>query len=91
MLESIEARVEVQTNEPNRCHCPILLSNPFPRKISILTRLTLVLRVTLSADRSAVDPVVQEIMAGRRQMKETSTGKTMPSSYPLQEALAKMP
>jgi serine/threonine-protein kinase RsbW len=50
-------------------------------------QLTLVLRVTLSADRRAVDPVVQEIMAVVRQMKDVD-GKDDAIELSLQEALA---
>jgi serine/threonine-protein kinase RsbW len=50
-------------------------------------QLALVLRVTLSADRRAVDPVVQEIMAVVRQMKDVD-GKDDAIELSLQEALA---
>jgi hypothetical protein len=42
---------------------------PLPEKDFDPDKLHLVLRVTLSADRKAVDPVVQEVMAVVRQMK----------------------
>jgi len=50
-------------------------------------RLTLILRVTLAADRKAVDPVVQEIMAVVRQMTDVD-GKEDAIELSLQEALA---
>lgn len=50
-------------------------------------KLALVLRVTLSADREAVDPVVQEVMAVVRQMKGVD-GKEDAIELSLQEALA---
>jgi serine/threonine-protein kinase RsbW len=50
-------------------------------------KLHLILRVTLSADRNAVDPVVQEIMAVVRQMKDID-GKEDAIELSLQEALA---
>jgi serine/threonine-protein kinase RsbW len=50
-------------------------------------RLTLILRVTLAADRKAVDPVVQEVMAVVRQMKDVD-GKEDAIELSLQEALA---
>jgi serine/threonine-protein kinase RsbW len=50
-------------------------------------KLALVLRVTLSADRDAVDPVVQEVMAVVRQMKDVD-GKEDAIELSLQEALA---
>jgi serine/threonine-protein kinase RsbW len=49
--------------------------------------LHLLLRVTLSADRSTVDPVVQEVMAVVRQMKDID-GKEDAIELALQEALA---
>lgn len=50
-------------------------------------KLDLILRVTLSADRNAVDPVVQEVMAVVRQMKVVD-GKEDAVELSLQEALA---
>src|SRR5258707_11500138 len=50
-------------------------------------KLNLILRVTLSADRDAVDPVVQEVMAVVRQMKGVD-GKEDAIELSLQEALA---
>jgi len=50
-------------------------------------KLHLVLRVTLAADRMAVDPVVQEVMAVVRQM-EGMDGKDDAIELALQEALA---
>jgi serine/threonine-protein kinase RsbW len=49
--------------------------------------LHLILRVTLAADRKAVDPVVQEVMAVVRQMKDIE-GKEDAIELSLQEALA---
>jgi len=50
-------------------------------------KLSLILRVTLSADRNAVDPVVQEVMLVVRQMKDID-GKEDAIELALQEALA---
>ncbi len=50
-------------------------------------KLALILRVTLSADRTAVDPVVQEVMAVVRQMNGVD-GKEDAIELALQEALA---
>jgi serine/threonine-protein kinase RsbW len=50
-------------------------------------KLALILRVTLSADRKAVDPVVQEVMAVVRGMKGVD-GKEDAIELSLQEALA---
>lgn len=50
-------------------------------------QLTLILRVTLSAARNTVSPVVQEIMAVVRQMKDVD-GKEDAIELSLQEALA---
>jgi serine/threonine-protein kinase RsbW len=50
-------------------------------------KLHLILRVTLSADRNAVDPVVQEVMAVVRETK-TVDGKADAIELALQEALA---
>ena len=50
-------------------------------------KLDLILRVTLAADRNAVDPVVQEVMAVVRQMKVVD-GKEDAVELSLQEALA---
>jgi serine/threonine-protein kinase RsbW len=50
-------------------------------------KLDLILRVTLSADRNAVDPVVQEVMAVVREMKVVN-GKEDAVELSLQEALA---
>jgi serine/threonine-protein kinase RsbW len=50
-------------------------------------KLHLILRVTLSADRNAVDPVVQEVMAVVRETKNVD-GKEDAIELALQEALA---
>jgi serine/threonine-protein kinase RsbW len=50
-------------------------------------KLALLLRVTLAADRKAVDPVVQEVMTVVRQMKGID-GKDDAIELALQEALA---
>ena len=50
-------------------------------------KLDLILRVTLAADRNAVDPVVQEVMAVVRQMNVVD-GKQDAIELALQEALA---
>jgi serine/threonine-protein kinase RsbW len=50
-------------------------------------QLHLILRVTLAADRKAVDPVVQEVMAVVREM-EGVNGKVDAIELALQEALA---
>jgi serine/threonine-protein kinase RsbW len=50
-------------------------------------KLALLLRVTLSADRHAVDPVVQQVMAVVREMKDVD-GKEDAIELSLQEALA---
>ena len=42
---------------------------PLPEKDFDPDKLHLILRVTLSADRKTVDPVVQEVMAVVREMK----------------------
>ncbi|MFZ0291316.1 MAG: ATP-binding protein [Candidatus Sulfotelmatobacter sp.] len=60
---------------------------PLPEKDFDPDQLTLILRVTLSADRNAVDPVVQEIMAVLRQMNGVE-GKEDAIELALQEALA---
>ena len=60
---------------------------PFPEKDFDPDKLALILRVTLSADRNAVDPVVQEVMAVVRQMKGVD-GKEDAIELSLQEALA---
>jgi len=60
---------------------------PLPEKDFDPDQLTLILRVTLSADRNAVDPVVQEVMAVVRQMKGVD-GKEDAIELSLQEALA---
>lgn len=60
---------------------------PLPEKDFDPDQLTLVLRVTLAADRNAVDPVVQEVMAVVRQMKGID-GKEDAIELSLQEALA---
>ncbi len=62
-------------------------SEPFPEKDFDPDKLHLLLRVTLSADRKAVDPVVQEVMAVVRQMKDIN-GKEDAIELSLQEALA---
>lgn len=60
---------------------------PFPEKDFDPDKLALILRVTLSADRRAVDPVVQEVMAVVRQMNGMD-GKEDAIELSLQEALA---
>jgi serine/threonine-protein kinase RsbW len=60
---------------------------PLPEKDFDPEKLNLILRVTLSADRNAVDPVVQEVMAVVRQMKDVD-GKEDAIELSLQEALA---
>jgi serine/threonine-protein kinase RsbW len=60
---------------------------PLPEKDFDPDKLHLVLRVTLSADRKAVDPVVQEVMDVVRQMKGID-GKEDAIELALQEALA---
>jgi len=60
---------------------------PLPEKDFDPDKLHLILRVTLSADRKAVDPVVQEVMAVVRQMKGIE-GKEDAIELSLQEALA---
>jgi serine/threonine-protein kinase RsbW len=60
---------------------------PLPEKDFDPDKLHLLLRVTLAADRRAVDPVLQEVMAVVRQMKGLS-GKEEAIELALQEALA---
>jgi serine/threonine-protein kinase RsbW len=60
---------------------------PLPEKDFDPNKLHLLLRVTLAADRKAVDPVVQEVMAVVRQMKGVE-GKEDAIELALQEALA---
>jgi serine/threonine-protein kinase RsbW len=60
---------------------------PLPEKDFDPDKLNLVLRVTLSADRKAVDPVVEEVMAVVRSMKGVN-GKEDAIELSLQEALA---
>jgi serine/threonine-protein kinase RsbW len=60
---------------------------PLPEKDFDPDKLNLILRVTLSADRETVDPVVQEVMAVVRQMKGVD-GKEDAIELALQEALA---
>lgn len=60
---------------------------PLPEKDFDPEALHLILRVTLSADRKAVDPVVQEVMTVVRQMKDID-GKEDAIELALQEALA---
>jgi serine/threonine-protein kinase RsbW len=60
---------------------------PLPEKDFDPDKLHLALRVTLSADRKTVDPVVQEVMAVVRQMKGID-GKEDAIELALQEALA---
>jgi serine/threonine-protein kinase RsbW len=60
---------------------------PLPEKDFDPDQLHLLLRVTLSADRTAVDPVVQEVMAVVREMKGVD-GKEDAIELSLQEALA---
>ncbi len=60
---------------------------PHPEKDFDPEKLNFILCVTLSADRNAVDPVVQEVMAVVRQMKDVD-GKEDAIELSLQEALA---
>jgi serine/threonine-protein kinase RsbW len=60
---------------------------PLPEKDFDPEKLNLILRVTLSADRHTVDPVVQEVMAVVRQMKGVE-GKEDAIELSLNEALA---
>jgi serine/threonine-protein kinase RsbW len=60
---------------------------PLPEKDFDPDKLHLLLRVTLAADRRAVDPVLQEVMGVVRQMKGLS-GKEEAIELALQEALA---
>jgi serine/threonine-protein kinase RsbW len=60
---------------------------PLPEKDFDPDQLTLVLRVTLAADRKAVDPVVQSVMEVVREM-EGVDGKEDSIELSLQEALA---
>jgi serine/threonine-protein kinase RsbW len=60
---------------------------PLPEKDFDPDKLHLLLRVTLAADRRAVDPVVQEVMAVVRQMKDIN-GKEDAIELALHEALA---
>jgi serine/threonine-protein kinase RsbW len=60
---------------------------PLPEKDFDPDQLTLILRVTLAADRKAVDPVVQEVMEVVRQMQGVN-GKEDAIELALQEALA---
>jgi serine/threonine-protein kinase RsbW len=62
-------------------------NQPLPEKDFDPDKLALILRVTLSADRKAVDPVVQEVMAVVRGMTEMK-GKEDAIEISLQEALA---
>jgi len=60
---------------------------PLPEKDFDPDQLTLVLRVTLAADRKAVDPVVQSVMEVVREMEGVG-GKEDAIELSLQEALA---
>jgi serine/threonine-protein kinase RsbW len=60
---------------------------PLPEKDFDPEKLHLLLRVTLAADRRAVDPVVQEVMAVVRKMKDID-GKEDAIELSLNEALA---
>lgn len=60
---------------------------PLPETDFDPDKLTLLLRVTLAADRSAVDPVVQTVMVSVREM-EGVDGKEDAIELALQEALA---
>src|SRR6202158_3275875 len=60
---------------------------PLPEKDFDPDKLNLILRVTLSAKRDTVDPVVQEVMAIVRGMKNVD-GKEDAIELALQEALA---
>jgi len=60
---------------------------PLPEKDFDPNKLHLLLRVTLPADRNAVDPVVQEVMTVVRQMKDIN-GKEDAIELSLYEALA---
>jgi serine/threonine-protein kinase RsbW len=61
--------------------------DPLPEKDFDPEKLHLLLRVTLAADRRAVDPVVQEVMAVVRKMKDID-GKEDAIELSLNEALA---
>lgn len=61
--------------------------SPLPEKDFDPDQLHLILRVTLSADRNAVEPVVQHVMAVVRKMKGVE-GKEDAIELSLQEALA---
>src|ERR1700687_1246183 len=60
---------------------------PLPEKDFDPDKLNLILRVTLSAKRDTVDPVVQEVMTIVRKMKDVD-GKEDDIELALQEALA---
>jgi serine/threonine-protein kinase RsbW len=60
---------------------------PLPEKDFDPDKLHLILRVTLSADRNAIEPVVQEVMAVVRKMNGID-GKEDAIELALQEALA---
>jgi serine/threonine-protein kinase RsbW len=60
---------------------------PLPEKDFDPDQLSLLLRVKLAADRRAVDPVVQQVMAVVREMKDVD-GKEDAIELALQEALA---
>lgn len=64
-----------------------LPDSSLPEKDFDPDKLHLLLRVTLAADRKAVDPVVQEVMAVVREMKGVN-GKEDAIELALQEALA---
>jgi serine/threonine-protein kinase RsbW len=85
MLESIGVRTEfITASLMQSSDSP---EQPLPEKDFDPDQLTLILRVTLAADRNAVDPVVQEVMAVVRQMKDVD-GKEDAIELSLQEALA---
>jgi len=62
-------------------------AEPLPEKDFDPNRLKLVLRITLAADRRAVEPVVQQVMDVLHQMEEVN-GKEDAIELALQEALA---
>jgi serine/threonine-protein kinase RsbW len=66
---------------------PDSTEQPLPEKDFDPDQLNLLLRVTLAADRRAVDPVVQEVMTVVRQMNGVE-GKEDAIELSLQEALA---
>jgi serine/threonine-protein kinase RsbW len=85
-LESLNSALESLTTSPDMPSADSP-DQPFPEKDFDPDELHLLLRVTLAADRKAVDPVVQEVMAVVRQMKDID-GREDAIELSLQEALA---